>query len=75
MTRERLPQVAATGVDFISMGALTHSAPAVDIHLRLGARNAMSVGRGLRAKALTPSPTPAQSLTEGKGSLRGGRAV
>ncbi len=34
MTRERLPQVAATGVDFISMGALTHSAPAVDIHLR-----------------------------------------
>jgi nicotinate-nucleotide pyrophosphorylase (carboxylating) len=35
MTRERLPQVAATGVDFISMGALTHSAPAVDIHLRL----------------------------------------
>ena len=35
MTKERLPQVAATGVDFISMGALTHSAPAVDIHLRL----------------------------------------
>ncbi len=36
MTRERLPLVAATGVNFISMGALTHSAPAVDIHLRLG---------------------------------------
>ena len=35
MTRERLPQVAATGVNFISMGALTHSAPAADIHLRL----------------------------------------
>jgi nicotinate-nucleotide pyrophosphorylase (carboxylating) len=35
MSKERLPQVAATGVDFISMGALTHSAPAVDIHLRL----------------------------------------
>ncbi|MBW1992460.1 MAG: carboxylating nicotinate-nucleotide diphosphorylase [Deltaproteobacteria bacterium] len=35
MTLERLPQVAATGVNFISMGALTHSAPAVDIHLRL----------------------------------------
>jgi nicotinate-nucleotide pyrophosphorylase (carboxylating) len=33
--KERLPQVAATGVNFISMGALTHSAPAVDIHLRL----------------------------------------
>jgi nicotinate-nucleotide pyrophosphorylase (carboxylating) len=35
MTAERLPRVAATGVDFISMGALTHSAPAMDIHLRL----------------------------------------
>jgi nicotinate-nucleotide pyrophosphorylase (carboxylating) len=35
MTAERLPRVAATGVNFISMGALTHSAPAVDIHLRL----------------------------------------
>jgi nicotinate-nucleotide pyrophosphorylase (carboxylating) len=35
MTRERLPKVAATGVNLISMGALTHSAPAVDIHLRL----------------------------------------
>jgi nicotinate-nucleotide pyrophosphorylase (carboxylating) len=31
MTLERLPRVAATGVDFVSMGALTHSAPAVDI--------------------------------------------
>jgi nicotinate-nucleotide pyrophosphorylase (carboxylating) len=35
MTRERLPKVAAAGVNLISMGALTHSAPAVDIHLRL----------------------------------------
>jgi len=35
MTKERLTKVAATGVNLISMGALTHSAPAVDIHLRL----------------------------------------
>jgi nicotinate-nucleotide pyrophosphorylase (carboxylating) len=35
MRPERLAKVAATGVNFISMGALTHSAPAVDIHLRL----------------------------------------
>jgi nicotinate-nucleotide pyrophosphorylase len=27
--------VAAARVNFISVGALTHSAPAVDIHLRL----------------------------------------
>jgi len=31
MTLARLPQVAATGVDFVSMGALTHSARAADI--------------------------------------------
>jgi len=28
-----LPDIAATGVDFISSGAITHSAPALDIHL------------------------------------------
>jgi nicotinate-nucleotide pyrophosphorylase (carboxylating) len=31
MTLERLPRVAATGVDFVSMGALTHSARSADI--------------------------------------------
>jgi nicotinate-nucleotide pyrophosphorylase (carboxylating) len=30
---ERLATVAATGVDFISLGALTHSAPHFDISL------------------------------------------
>lgn len=33
MKLERLPRVAATGVDFISMGALTHSITAADISL------------------------------------------
>jgi nicotinate-nucleotide pyrophosphorylase (carboxylating) len=33
MSEERLPGVAATGVDFISAGALTHSVRAVDISL------------------------------------------
>lgn len=33
MTLERLPGVAATGVDYVSVGALTHSAPALDISL------------------------------------------
>jgi nicotinate-nucleotide pyrophosphorylase (carboxylating) len=31
VTLERLPELAATGADFVSVGALTHSAPAVDI--------------------------------------------
>jgi len=35
MTLERLPRVAATGVDFVSMGAVTHSAPAVDLSFEL----------------------------------------
>ncbi|HEX9243619.1 MAG TPA: carboxylating nicotinate-nucleotide diphosphorylase [Anaeromyxobacter sp.] len=36
MTLARLPRVAATGVDYVSMGAITHSAPAVDISFELG---------------------------------------
>ncbi|MBI5189674.1 MAG: carboxylating nicotinate-nucleotide diphosphorylase [Nitrospirae bacterium] len=35
MTLERVRKVAETGVDFISVGALTHSAPAVDISMRV----------------------------------------
>jgi nicotinate-nucleotide pyrophosphorylase (carboxylating) len=34
-TLEALGEVAATGVDFISVGALTHSAPALDLSLLL----------------------------------------
>jgi len=33
VTLETLAEIAATGVDFISVGALTHSAPALDIGL------------------------------------------
>ena len=35
MSLERLPRVAQTGVDFVSMGAITHSARAVDISLEM----------------------------------------
>jgi nicotinate-nucleotide pyrophosphorylase (carboxylating) len=31
VTLDRLPELAATGADYVSAGALTHSAPAVDI--------------------------------------------
>jgi len=33
VTRETIVAIAETGVDFISCGAITHSAPALDIHL------------------------------------------
>ncbi len=35
MTLERIPLVASFGADVVSVGALTHSAPAADISLRL----------------------------------------
>ena len=35
ITLERLPQVAAAGVNLISVGALTHSARSVDISMKL----------------------------------------
>ena len=35
VTLETLRAVAGTGVDFISVGALTHSAPALDLSLLL----------------------------------------
>jgi 3-keto-L-gulonate-6-phosphate decarboxylase len=31
VTLERMPELAATGADYVSVGALTHSAPAADI--------------------------------------------
>jgi nicotinate-nucleotide pyrophosphorylase (carboxylating) len=31
VTLERVPELAATGADYVSIGALTHSAPASDI--------------------------------------------
>jgi len=37
ITIERLREVAEAGVDFISVGALTHSAPAVDFNMKIAA--------------------------------------
>jgi len=35
VTLDRVPDLAATGADFVSAGALTHSAPAVDISFEI----------------------------------------
>ncbi len=35
VTLDRLEELAATGADFVSVGALTHSAPAVDISFEI----------------------------------------
>ena len=34
VTKDRLRQIAKVGVDFVSSGALTHSAPIMDISLK-----------------------------------------
>jgi nicotinate-nucleotide pyrophosphorylase (carboxylating) len=35
VTLETIPEIAATGADFVSVGALTHSAPAIDISFEI----------------------------------------
>jgi nicotinate-nucleotide pyrophosphorylase (carboxylating) len=35
VTLDRLPELASTGADFVSVGALTHSAPAIDISFEI----------------------------------------
>nr|WP_229734601.1 carboxylating nicotinate-nucleotide diphosphorylase [Cellulomonas carbonis] len=44
LTLERAGEVAATGVDFLSVGALTHSSPILDVALDLVARGASATG-------------------------------
>ncbi|MGH7803873.1 MAG: nicotinate-nucleotide diphosphorylase, partial [Candidatus Binatia bacterium] len=53
VTLERVRAIAETGVDWISVGALTHSAPAVDLTLHLSPRHRKS----LRAKKFRVSKT------------------
>jgi nicotinate-nucleotide pyrophosphorylase (carboxylating) len=36
VTLQRMAELAATGADFVSIGALTHSAPAVDLSFEIG---------------------------------------
>ena len=35
VTLERIPELAGTGADYVSVGALTHSAPAADLSFEL----------------------------------------
>jgi nicotinate-nucleotide pyrophosphorylase (carboxylating) len=37
VTMERLREIARSGADFVSMGAITHSAPAIDISFEVAA--------------------------------------
>jgi nicotinate-nucleotide pyrophosphorylase (carboxylating) len=35
VTLDRIPELARTGADYVSVGALTHSAPSVDLSFEL----------------------------------------
>jgi nicotinate-nucleotide pyrophosphorylase (carboxylating) len=50
ITLERLPRLAQLGVDFVSMGALTHSARAMDLSLEIVS------GKGRPARKVTGRP-------------------
>jgi nicotinate-nucleotide pyrophosphorylase (carboxylating) len=39
VTLENVAEVAASGVDYVSIGALTHSAPALDLSMTLAPRD------------------------------------
>jgi nicotinate-nucleotide pyrophosphorylase (carboxylating) len=39
VTLARLPELAATGAEYVSIGGLTHSAPAADLSLEIGVRS------------------------------------
>jgi nicotinate-nucleotide pyrophosphorylase (carboxylating) len=52
MTLERLPRVAATGVDFVSMGAITHGARAMDVSFDLSPARRAAPRSGRRPPGL-----------------------
>ena len=54
MTLERLPRVAAAGVDFVSMGAITHGARAVDVSFELAPPRPRGSGPGSRRPIRRP---------------------
>ena len=58
VTLERVAAIAATGVDYISAGSLTHSAPALDLSMKVALPTAGPPGRR------SPSGDRQSSLTE-----------
>ena len=50
VTLERVADTAATGVDYISVGALTHSAPALDLSMRIADRKLQSAICNLQSR-------------------------
>jgi quinolinate synthase len=47
---ENAAEIAATGVDYISVGALTHSAPALDLHMKIVPAGELDATAALRTR-------------------------
>ena len=67
VTLETLAEIASTGVDFVSVGALTHSAPALDLSLTLEA-----IDMNLPMLGATDAPLMLENIPAAPG--RGARA-
>jgi len=50
VTLERLVRIAAAGVDYVSVGAVTHSAPAIDLSMLVEERASPATGRSRRRR-------------------------
>ena len=51
VTLDRIPELAATGADYVSVGALTHSAPAADLSFELEPDSPDELGRRARGRS------------------------
>jgi nicotinate-nucleotide pyrophosphorylase (carboxylating) len=65
VTLERIPALASTGADYVSIGALTHSAPAADLSFELEPESAAPP---------VPPPSAASRSANKSGSRQNGRA-
>ncbi len=62
VTLERVAEIAATGVDFISVGALTHSVPALDLSMKVHPAGKHRPGSDPRASIRQAKATLGQRL-------------
>ena len=68
VTLERIPELAETGADYVSVGALTHSAPAADLSFEL---EPMPPRRARRARMPEPLPEDLAAALAASADRRG----
>ena len=71
VTLDRIPELAATGADFVSVGALTHSAAAVDLSFELEPESARARREPRRSRMSEPPPPELTAALESTRRRRG----